>query len=397
MRKNTPRVVILTSTITQPTAEMLQGVLQYQQEHGPWRIYQQENRRWISKMNDWRAWGCTGIIAADHHSHEEAEIIASSGVPVVVLLQPHPMRQDGYPLRPYSCCLWDSQAIGRMAAEYFLNRLYTTFAYVGDVNPESYWSIDRKEAFHRTIRQAGHGKSYHVYPPCPPGMRDDWMAEKDHMIEWLKSLPKPIALFAPNDRRGKQVIDACLDAGISVPSKISILGCDDTSWICEATVPTLSSVHCFTRKAGYEIAAHLDALMRGEKFKRREFLISPTRVTTRQSTDWMNVPDKIIKNVLQKINENACNIKFTTDTLAKHFGISRRMLEIRFKNATGRTIHAEIDRIRLERLHGELLESRKPISEITYECGFKDQTHLGRIFKAIHGTTMCTFRKKNGL
>jgi hypothetical protein len=36
-----PRVVIMTSTITKGLQEMLQGVLAYAQEHGPWRIYQQ--------------------------------------------------------------------------------------------------------------------------------------------------------------------------------------------------------------------------------------------------------------------------------------------------------------------------------------------------------------------
>ena len=37
----TPHVVILTSSIVKGLHEMLQGVLQYAQEHGPWRIYQQ--------------------------------------------------------------------------------------------------------------------------------------------------------------------------------------------------------------------------------------------------------------------------------------------------------------------------------------------------------------------
>ncbi len=392
-----PRVVILTSVIAQPLAEMLQGILQYQQENGPWRIYQQENRLWLSKMQDWHAWGCTGIIAADHHSPEEAEIIAKAGVPVIVLLQAHPMRQKDYPLSPYSCCVWDSHAIGEMAARYFLNRYYTTFAYVGDANPDTYWSADREKAYRKTIQAAGYMDSYHVYPSCPPEKRNDWMAEKDHMIAWLKSLPKPIALFAPNDRRGKQVIDACLDAGITVPNKIAVLGCDDIPWICEATAPTLSSIHCFPRKTGYEIAAHLDALMRGEKFERKEYLISPISVTTRQSTDWMMVHDKIIKRALHMINENACDIKFNTGTIVKHLGISRRLLEIRFKNTTGKTIREEIDRIRLEHLYNELFESKDSIAGITCNCGFKDQTHLGRIFKARHGMTMCAFRGKHGV
>ncbi|HRT29723.1 MAG TPA: hypothetical protein P5527_08025 [Kiritimatiellia bacterium] len=59
-----PRVVIMTSTIAKGLQEMLQGVLAYAQEHGPWRIYQQENRRWMYELHDLKRWGCTGVIAA---------------------------------------------------------------------------------------------------------------------------------------------------------------------------------------------------------------------------------------------------------------------------------------------------------------------------------------------
>ncbi len=94
-----PHVVILTSAIPKGLQEMLQGVLQYAQEHGPWRIYQQENRRWMYELHDLKRWGCTGVIEADYHSAAEARQVAALGVPVVVLLQPHPMRQRDYPDR----------------------------------------------------------------------------------------------------------------------------------------------------------------------------------------------------------------------------------------------------------------------------------------------------------
>ena len=45
------------------------------------------------------------------------------------------------------------------------------------------------------------------------------------MEGWLKALPKPIALFSPNDRRAKQVLDACLEAGVRVvDSSVAGLG-----------------------------------------------------------------------------------------------------------------------------------------------------------------------------
>ncbi|MFO7936645.1 MAG: substrate-binding domain-containing protein [Kiritimatiellia bacterium] len=386
-----PHVVILTSIIVQGLHEMLQGVLQYAQEHGPWRIYQQEKRPWTYKLQNLKEWGCDGIIAADYHSFKEAETIAATGVPVVVLLQPHPMRQPDYPLFPYSCVLWDSDAVGRMAAEYYLDRYYTQFAFVGDTHDETYWSVERRNSFCGRLQEAGYHEC-HIYGACTRREQRDWACERPRMEAWLKKLPKPIALFAPNDRRGKQVLDACLDAGIAVPDDIAVLGVDDDEWVCEASVPTLSSIHCKTRTAGYKIAAHLDALMQGKKLRKKEFLIEPTRVVTRQSTEWMAVADQRVARALSFIRMNVTDPQLYVSDVAKAVGLSRRAIETRFRNATGRTLHEEIEHVRFERLKALLAETDRKLSDLTKVCGFRSQTHLGRIFRKRFGQTMTQFR-----
>jgi len=297
-----PHVVILTSTIVKGLHDILQGVLQYGQEHGPWRIYQQERRRWMYQLKNMKQWGCTGVIAADHHSVHEAKLIADLGVPVIVLLQPQAMRHPSYPLFPYACVLWDSVAIGRMAARYFLDRHYTRFAFVGDTHSETYWSREREQTFRKVLQEAGH-HFCHVYGPCTAAEQLDWAVERPRMEAWLKALPQPIALFAPNDRRGKQVLDACMDAGLSVPDEVAVLGVDNDEWICEAAVPTLSSIRCAPHQAGYQIAEHLDRLMRGERLPKREYLVFPTSVVTRQSTDWMAVEDQRMARALTHIQK----------------------------------------------------------------------------------------------
>jgi LacI family transcriptional regulator len=285
-----PHVVILTSIIVKGLHEMLQGVLQYAQEHGPWRIYQQEKRPWTSRLKDLKQWGCDGIIAADYHDVEEARLIAGAGVPVIVLLQPQPMRERTYPLFRYPCAVWNSAAIGRMAARYFMERHYTQFAFIGDTHAETYWSVERERGFRQTLRAAGH-RHCHVYGACAPKEQRDWAVERPRMERWLKALPTPIALFSPNDRRAKQVLDACLEAGVSVPDEVAVLSVDNDEWICEASLPTLSSIQCNPRPTGYAIAAHLDRMMRGERLKKREYLVEPTCVVTRQSTEWTAIAD----------------------------------------------------------------------------------------------------------
>lgn len=390
-RAKIPRVVILTSTIVKGLSEMLQGVLQYAQEHGPWRIYQQEKRPWTYRLQDVKQWGCDGIIAADYHEADEARQIAAVGVPTVVLLQPHPMRQRGYPLYRFPCVVWDSAAIGRMAAEYFLERHYTRFAFVGDTHPETYWSRDRERSFRSGLRAAGR-RTCHVYGPCSAAEQRDWAVERPRMEAWLKGLPKPVALFAPNDRRGKQVLDACLDAGVSVPDEVAVLGVDNDEWICEASVPTLSSIQCNPRPAGYAIAADLDRLMRGARVRKREYRVEPTRVVTRQSTEWMAIADQNVARALSYIRLNAASPRLRVEDVARAVGLSRRATEIRFRNATGRTVRQEVEHVRLERLRALLTETDERIGDLAARCGFAGLTHLGRIFRARFGLTMGQFR-----
>lgn len=386
-----PHVVILTSAIPKGLQEMLQGVLQYAQEHGPWRIYQQENRRWMYELHDLKRWGCTGVIEADYHSAAEARQVAALGVPVVVLLQPHPMRQRDYPLFRWPCVVWHSDAIGKMAAQYFLERHYTQFAFVGHIFADSYWSVARERSFRATLRAHGHRRC-HVYAPCTEAERHDWAIERPRMEAWLKALPKPVALFAPNDRRGKQVLDACLEAGVSVPDEVAVLSVDNDEWICEASVPTLSSIQCNPKPAGYAIAAHLDRMMRGERLKKREYLVEPTRVVTRQSTEWMAIADQRVARALSFIRLNVASPQLRVTDVSRVCGLSRRATEVRFRNATGRTVREEIEHVRLERLRSLLVESDAPIGALTSQCGFECQTHLGRIFRARFGVTMGQFR-----
>jgi len=386
-----PHVVILTSTIVKALREMLQGVLQYAQERGPWRIYQQEKRPWTYRLQDLKQWGCDGIIAADYHSVEEARLIAGAGVPVVVLLQPHPMRQREYPLFRFPCVVWNSDAAGRMAAEYFLERRYSQFAFVGDTHPETYWSQDREHGFRRTLAAAGH-RACHVYGACSPREQRDWAVERPRMERWLRSLPTPIALFAPNDRRGKQVLDACLDAGLSVPDEVAVLSVDNDEWICEASVPTLSSIQCDPRPAGYQIAEHLDRLMRGARLVKREYRVEPIRVVTRQSTEWFAVPDPQVAKALSYIREAAAAPSLRVTDVARVCGLSRRATEIRFRNATGRTVREEVEHVRLERLRAALAESDLTIGELARQCGFDCPTHLGRIFRKRFNVTMGQYR-----
>jgi LacI family transcriptional regulator len=89
--------------------------------------------------------------------------------------------------------------------------------------------------------------------------------EQKPLADWLRALPKPVGLLACNDDRARQVIDACLMAGLNVPEEVAVVGVDNDEFVCHLSNPTISSVALGVEEAGYQAAQLLDRLMRGEK------------------------------------------------------------------------------------------------------------------------------------
>jgi LacI family transcriptional regulator len=72
--------------------------------------------------------------------------------------------------------------------------------------------------------------------------------------------------------------------------------------------------------------------------------------------------------------------------------LSRRMLEHRFVKLVGRTPHAEIIRIRMERASRLLRETSLSLTEIANRAGFADANYLSVAFKRQMGVAPRTYR-----
>ena len=94
--------------------------------------------------------------------------------------------------------------------------------------------------------------------------QSSWEGEVDGAARWIKKLPKPLGVLAGNDPRGIQLLDACRRAGVAVPEEVAVVGVDNDELVCELAYPPLSSVIPDAFRIGYEAAALLDRLMKGE-------------------------------------------------------------------------------------------------------------------------------------
>jgi len=384
-----PQVAVLLPTSFKVSRDMRRGVLQYVRRCGPWGLHIIEGRQGEQKLIRMSEWGCTGIIGR-LYTPELVEAAARAKIPQVLVDSEDRRLEKSHPIHRHSVVRSDTAAVGRLAATYFLERRFVHYAYVGEVQGLM-WSVRRGEAYARAVREAGF--ECRIYGTLTTVEQEDAGLERPRLCAWLRALPKPVALLAAMDNRGRQVIDACAWAGINVPQDIAVLGVDNDDDLCETAMPAMSSILLDAERASYEAARHLDGMMRGVTRERRIITYGPAQVVERRSTDTTQIADIVVVKALEFIAVNAC-VGIGVPEVVRHVGASRRLVEQRFRAQLGRTILDEIRRVRMERVCTMLRETNQTIGDIACQCGFSSGSHLGSVFRREYGCTMRDFRKR---
>jgi LacI family transcriptional regulator len=394
-RKKIPQVLLIMETSIKACRDKLRGILKYIRLHSPWVIHLIEGRVGEQPLDAIRQWGGAGIITETFNrmfmdSNLESNIVKAK-LPTVLLDPMEVCLKPDHPFSQFCSVRCDSRAIGRLAAEHLLECGCQHFAFIGEIY-ENNWSCFRRDAFAERLAESEF--SCYVYGKLTEKEQNDWGTEQKRLIPWLRKLPKPVGMMAANDARARQIIEACQIAGIDIPNEVAIVGVDNDEMICEMTNPPLSSVMTDGESGGYRAAEMLDALMRGEYRKQRVDYYGPLYVARRHSTEAMMIDDRIVAEAIEFIRINITSPIGVGD-VARQLEKSRRFLELRFKNALGRTVSEEILRGRMERVRNLLVGTDLRITEIAILCGFQNEYYLSTVFKRRFGITMSQFRNKN--
>jgi LacI family transcriptional regulator len=377
-----PRVLVVLSTVHKARRDKLHGILKYVRVHGPWDVQTVEAHPHIARLGSLANWQPDGMIK-DGSYPLPFRLSKAVKVPTVVL------DTSGRPPRGCSCVDHDSRRTAESIADYYLRQGLEHFAFVGSA-PRCFWSTARAEGFVNRLAQHGYGCA--VYRPKHAM---DWGLEQDHMRRWLLALPKPCGIMAAIDLRARQVLDACRLAKLQVPQEVAVIGVDNDETICENTVPTLSSALPDFERGGYMAAELLDRLMRGTQRKAVRLAYGLNRIVQRQSTQRFRVFNHLASAAVEFIRLNAC-AGITVNDVVKHLRVSRRLAELRFRAACGRSILDEIRQSRLERVCALLRETNLPIGEVGRRCGYETETYLKALFKSRFGMTMRAYRNASG-
>ena len=283
----------------------------------------------------------------------------------------------------------DYLGTGRMAARFFLDRGFRNFGFFGfnDVC----WSDERCEGFRREIEAAGYGDSFYAYRMQEIAMV--WYYQRNRLREWLRSIPKPIAIMACDDNQGTNLIEACHGIGIKIPSEVSVMGVDNDESLCSLGSTTLSSIQMDIEEGGRQTAALVERLVTDPDALAEDVVLKPVKIVDRMSTAAFATDDQQILKALLFIHKNALK-KISVSDVMVEAALSRRLLERRFKSVTGKTLYEYITDQKLRHFAEQLEETDEQVINIALSMGENDTKSISRRFKQLYGCTPVEWREK---
>ena len=388
------KVLLRMPTLSHTNIEFMRGILEYVRLNGPWET------RLSGADESYRANDPVPNDVVDGAIVSEgtgiwAQTLVARGVPIVTTTIPDYLLATQSARTIYIDC--NNESISRMAANFLMDKGFSRFAYVHFPGAPD-WSALRSRTFSRILSDHGHS-----VVEWETSSRTRFGFFQPNFGKWLRRLTPGTAIFAANDSTAQKVLVACSNAGIAVPERLAVLGADDSELLCETSTPTLSSIRFNTRHIGFKACMLLDKLMYGAQIPESGRRLSYTgeNVVARVSTETASISPKAFNarfTAFVRTRLEASEIaNLSIANIATTIGISRRQLEIDFKRETGRTVHDEIVRLRLERAAHLLTSTQYPLAAIASDCGFANDSHLCKLFKAAYATTPTTYRKRVGV
>jgi len=366
------KVLVALSARSVASREFLTGVFSYVNAGHDWNItlaqdpYALTSRFLKAMMRD----GLDGIVTGFNKVTPGYRTLIKLGIPIALnnfpSELPPPNRADIVVLHN------DEIAVGRAAARLLRSKgIFRSYAFIpGD--ERSYWSVFRERGFRLELAKQ------RLIPVT-------FRRKRMELGEWLKLLPKPVAVFAAFDMIAAQALAVCKMKRLRMPEQVAVIGVDNDEVVCNAVRPTLSSVQPNHVELARRAAAELDRLMHGKPMSRpNPIFIPPLGVVERDSTRAVPPAGFLIREGLAFIRENATK-GIDVGDVAKHLGISESLARLRFRTIHGRSMRDEILDVRLSAAERLLRNTSDTLGQIALKTGFSSACRLSHFFKTRHG------------
>ncbi|WLI31491.1 DNA-binding transcriptional regulator [Pseudomonas rhodesiae] len=344
-----------------------------------WDLFLEED--FLCRLKGIERWQGDGIIA-DFDDPLIGEALAHSKLPVVAVGGSYE-DASAYPKGiPYVAT--DNHGLMKLAYEHLIEAGLTRFACFSLPPAQANsWAQEREKAFRRLMQRDG--LKVEVYRGLGTSA-PLWDSAVEQQIAWLQSLPKPIGIIAVTDARARQLLQACLTAGIAVPEEVALIGIDNDPLTRTLTRVPLSSVIQGTETMGRTAAALLHQMLHGKPCAGTQILVPPEAINVQASSLHQPLGNPYVMQALLFIRQYACQ-GIKTAQVAAYVGVSRSSLESHFRKERGCSVHDEILRFKLAAAAKGLASHEQAIADVAAQCGFTSAQYLHTVFRREFGCT----------
>lgn len=360
--------------------EVIEGIAAYlSSTRSSWDLFLEEDFRLrLPGIEDWQGDG----VIADFDDPAVAAALARSRIPVVAVGGSYE-NVDAYPSGvPYVAT--DNFKLIKLAYEHLIEAGLRHFALFSlPEAQENRWAQERENAFRSLMRRdrleaevfRGQGTS-----------APSWDEAVQQQINWLHSLPKPCGIIAVTDARARQLMQACMIAGIEVPEQVALIGIDNDPLARMLTRIPLSSVIQGAQEMGRAAAHLLDQMLHGVRLANTRILVPPAGINVLASSKHEPAKHPHVMRARHFIRQYACQ-GIKTGQVADYVGISRSSLESYFRQELGCSVHDEILRFRLDAAIAILGRGDCNLANVALSCGFTSSQYMHSVFKRELGCT----------
>ncbi len=385
MSLESPKILVHLPAHVKSNRDLLRGFLKFASSTGRWTCEIVGISENYENVDDLRLIGQPDGVICYCDGTPTARRLLALRVPMVEVLPDIPKRlKPPRGLRAQVVC--GSASIGKAAAEYLSSLAPASYAFAARL-PSTHWSRERRHAFTEALK----GRKVEL---IGVGRRGGLAT----LAKKLATMPRPVALFAENDRLARAVLSACTQQSLAIPEDVMVLGVDDDEILCETVTPPITSIRMDARECGARAAEMLGQLMLGNRPARPILSYSFSRIVERFSTSINfstgTISEKACRLIAHRLERERQDGSLHVQTLVGQLGCSRRKLEMVFRRETGRTLHDEIIRQRTRKALQMLSDESYSLDAIASSCGFASPSHLGKVFRAQFGKSPSALRGK---
>jgi LacI family transcriptional regulator len=379
-RKKSPRVLLILGWYDH---RLHCGIEKYAQENG-WHLSEDWARE---KIVPW-GWDGDGILTWLGAGDELADFVLASRKPTVDFSFRRPQLK-------FARVLEATAETAHLVAGHFLSRGFRHFLFYSDAPNWVY--NERGTAFLKCLADAGRKADWLRWHKAPAFRTDRkaWKQKRVWLAAELKSLPKPIGIFAASDGLAQELLETCESIGLDVPEEVAIVGAGNSLLAVEAMHTPISSVDVNMEMIGYAGAKLLSELMRRKPAPEGPMRVAPLRLIVRKSSDMMAVSHPGVAHSLRFMLDH-CHERIGVNDLAKAAAMSVRSFHQAFVDHLGRSPGNELHRIRMERAKKLLLDSGEKMEAVAGLCGYENGNSFWVAFKRSTGLSPREYQKQQG-